>query len=151
VLLLLPGVLGVFFFFSARSFSSSSRFSRSMSVISVLQRRCSSSAVRDLMNQSKRNCGDALHQNNTYIYIRIIVLTRCQSDVVSLTVWLRVALRIRSPYQSPTCAAYKPKSDPQFLYNSCPCCCRTVNAAGGKVRDSVTSARAIPKINTLSS
>lgn len=69
-LLLLPGVLGVFFFFSARSFSSSSRFSRSISVISVLQRRCSSNAVRDLMNQSNRNCGDALQPENI-ISIRI--------------------------------------------------------------------------------
>ena len=44
-------------FLSAFSFSSSSAFSRSISNMSVLQRRCSSSDVLDFMNQSKRNCG----------------------------------------------------------------------------------------------
>lgn len=54
--------LPLFFFFSRRSFSSSSWFSRSINVMSVLQRRCSSSAVRDFKNQSKRNCGDELFE-----------------------------------------------------------------------------------------
>lgn len=52
--------LGPRFFFSALSFSSSSWFSRSMSVMSVLHRRWSSIAVRDLINQSKRNWGAIL-------------------------------------------------------------------------------------------
>lgn len=53
-----------FFFFSRRSFSSNSEFSRSIKVINVLQRRCNSRAVRDFKNQSKRNCGEFLWMQN---------------------------------------------------------------------------------------
>lgn len=56
-LFLLPLPLGARFFFSALSFSSSSWFSLSISVINVLHLLCSSIAVLDLINQSKRNCG----------------------------------------------------------------------------------------------
>lgn len=49
-----------FFFFSRRSFSSYSWFSRSINMMRVLQRRCNSAALRDFKNQSNRNCGEFL-------------------------------------------------------------------------------------------
>lgn len=54
---LLAALLARWFFRSAFSFSSNSAFSRSINKINVLQRRWSSIDVRDLMNQSNRNCG----------------------------------------------------------------------------------------------
>lgn len=69
-----PGVpvpLPVFFFFSCRSFSSNSRFSRSINVINVLQRRCNSRAVRDFKNQSNRNCGADLYDTNDKCWMKI--------------------------------------------------------------------------------
>lgn len=57
-----------------------------MSVISVLQRRCSSSAVRDFINQSKRNSGDELQiqlyyiiQYNNFVFIIYRIASRNSS------------------------------------------------------------------------
>ena len=55
------------FFLSTFSFSSHSCTSRSINVMRVLQRRCNSIAVRDLRNQSNRNCGADLIQFNLNI------------------------------------------------------------------------------------
>lgn len=58
------------FFFSSFSFSS---YSRSTSVMSVLQRRWSSCAVRAFINQLKRNCGANLQTRCDNVLIRMRV------------------------------------------------------------------------------
>lgn len=130
-----PVPLPVFFFFSWRSFSSNSRFSRSINVINVLQRRCSSRAVRDFKNQSNRNCGDELRKHLN-AGMRLVIFG---ISLRVLTVRPIAGLRTHFPCRSRVCVTCKPRNDPLLRYSFCLCCCHRRVAVDGKVHDSVTS------------